>query len=104
MLNHLQITALPEGKKIADGAGLYFKKKKNGEGTWSFRYRLNERSNEISLGKYPAVGIMDARQLCLDQQKLIAQGIDPSRYRQAQKQKKRPQEYYSRKLPIKYIH
>ena len=88
MLNHLQITALPEGKKIADGAGLYFKKKKNGEGTWSFRYRLNERSNEISLGKYPAVGIMDARQLCLDQQKLIAQGIDPSRYRQAQKQKK----------------
>ena len=70
----------PTGKqqKIADGNGLVLLVMTNGSKVWRYRYRYNGVEKMLSLGKYPAVTLKEARAERERVSGLLAQGIDPS--------------------------
>ena len=70
-----QLATLPP-KKYHDGEGLYLDKKKRG-GAWIYKYRLNGRSREMGLGKFPDVTLAKARELAAKARGLKASGVDP---------------------------
>jgi hypothetical protein len=45
----------------ADGGGLYFRVLGAGKAYWAFRYRLDGKAREMSLGPYPEVNLVEAR-------------------------------------------
>jgi hypothetical protein len=49
------------------------------------KYRLGGKEKRLSLGVYPDVSLKDARERRDDARKLLAQGIDPSGHRKAEK-------------------
>ncbi|WP_420888606.1 integrase arm-type DNA-binding domain-containing protein [Chromobacterium amazonense] len=52
---------------------------------WRFRFRFQGKAGILALGKYPAVGLSDARQKAHEARVQLAQGINPS---QAKKEAK----------------
>ena len=61
-----------------DGGGLYLHVKPTGSKLWKQKYRFNKKEKVLSFGKYPTVGISQARKLRDEAKKKIAEGIDPS--------------------------
>ena len=53
-LKNKQLIHLTKGKHH-DGGGLYIRITRQGKGLWTYRYRLNKTSHEMSLGTYPEV-------------------------------------------------
>jgi hypothetical protein len=45
----------------ADGGGLYFRVLGDGKSYWAFRYRVDGKAREMSLGPYPEVNLAEAR-------------------------------------------
>jgi len=84
-----------EGKqwKFTIGDGLFLLITAKGSKLWRYKYRFEGLEKSLSLGKYPVVGLNDARQKHLDAMRILDQGKDPSAERQADKQKTREQEY-----------
>jgi integrase len=82
--------AAPEGKpyKLADGKGLTILVEPTGAKRWRFRYRFAGKEKMISLGTYPEVSLSQVRQRRDEARALIAQNIDPSAKRQAEKKAK----------------
>ncbi|OYV45609.1 MAG: hypothetical protein B7X10_05610, partial [Burkholderiales bacterium 21-58-4] len=78
----------PKGKpyKLSDEKGLYLEIAPSGGKWWRLKYRIEGREKRLSLGVYPDVTLAQAREKRDDHRKLIAQGIDPSAARKAQKQ------------------
>jgi integrase len=77
----------PKSYKLYDGDNLYIEVFRNGSKIWRFRFKF-PKENVISLGKYPKVSLVKAREerdKCLD---LLARGIDPSLYRRLAKDAK----------------
>ncbi|MDR1649710.1 MAG: Arm DNA-binding domain-containing protein, partial [Synergistaceae bacterium] len=55
-----------EGKKedvLSDGDGLLLVVKDTGSKRWVLRYRIDGKEKRAGLGKYPIVGLADAREL-----------------------------------------
>jgi integrase len=71
--------------KLGDGEGLFIKVTPSGGKHWRFQYQFAGREKSISLGKYPAIGLLVAREERRKAQELIAKGIDPSIRRQTEK-------------------
>lgn len=65
------------GKKV-DGDGLALTLSKAGTAAWIFRYSLHTRRGEVSLGRYPDIGLAKARELAGTKRALVQQGIDPA--------------------------
>ena len=76
-------------RKLYDSRGLYLEIAPRGSKAWRFKYRFADREKRISLGLYPDVPLKLARQRREEARRLLAQAIDPSAYRKAQKQSKR---------------
>lgn len=77
--------AKPRGKEynLADGYGLYLRVKPNGAKLWLFQYFkpfIKKRTN-ISIGKYPAVTLADARKQAEAYRGLLAKNVDPKEER-----------------------
>lgn len=70
--------------RLFDGQGLALEVTPQGSKRWRFIYRFGGRGKMLSLGCYPAVGLSEAREKCLELRKLVAQGIDPSDVRKAE--------------------
>jgi len=81
----------PQGKRyeLNDGNGLYLRITANGKKTWVFRYQLNNRPRRLSLGRYPDVGIVLAREKHAEARADLAAGIDPGQKAQEKKQKRK---------------
>lgn len=80
-LNARQVDAAkPREKayKLADGAGLYLEVVPSGSRYWRMKYRFNGKEKRMAFGVYPAVSLAQARALCDDAKKKLAEGIDPS--------------------------
>lgn len=82
----------PNSYKLYDGENLYIEVFRNGSKIWRFRFKFSKenviRENVISLGKYPKVSLVKAREerdKCID---LLARGIDPSLHRKLAKDAK----------------
>jgi Arm DNA-binding domain len=56
-----------------------------GSKLWQLAYRFAGKQKTIALGQYPAVTLAMAREAKLEARRLLAQGIDPSEKRKAEK-------------------
>ena len=87
-LTELQVRATkPQAKpyKLSDGGGLFLLVATTGGRLWKYSYRFEGKQKTLALGKYPDIGLKDARVKHAEARKLLAQDIDPSASRKAKK-------------------
>lgn len=88
MLSEVSLKAVkPSDKpfKVYDGRGLYLQVFPAGGRLWRLKYRVAGREKLLALGSYPDVGLKRAREKRDEARKQIADGIDPSAKRRAEK-------------------
>lgn len=78
------ISALKPGASICDISdpavpGLVLRVAVSGSKAWLFRFKWEGSATRIALGKFPAVGLSEARQLALKNREWLDKGIDPRR-------------------------
>ncbi|MGQ7816818.1 tyrosine-type recombinase/integrase [Metapseudomonas furukawaii] len=80
-------TAKPKEKlyRLSDTLGLCLEVTPAGGKLWRFRYRFAGKAKMISLGPYPDVTLAKARERRDAARSLVAEGIDPSSHKQAEK-------------------
>lgn len=81
MLTETKLKALkPKDKiyKISDRDGLYVTVAKSGLITFRFDYKINERRETLTIGKYGVISLSDAREQLMNAKKLLAQGVSPA--------------------------
>ena len=71
--------------KLSDRDGLYLLVSTSGTKLWRFDYRFLAKRKTLALGKYPTIGLADARHACEDARKLLSKNIDPSEKRKLDK-------------------
>jgi len=79
--------AKPKDKpyRLADEKGLYLEVHPNGSRYWRHKYRFNKKEKRMAYGVYPDVSLKDARDKRDNTRKLLAEGVDPSLARKAQR-------------------
>jgi len=63
--------------RVADSQGLALEINPNGSKLWRHRYRFNNRATMMSLGPYPLVSLLEARQARNKNKQLLLKGINP---------------------------
>lgn len=76
-----------KARKLLGGSGLFLQISPHGGKWWRLKYRFDGKAKLISLGTYPDVSLKQARERRDAARKQIADGIDPSAERKAQKAK-----------------
>lgn len=87
MLTNIEITkAKPKDKayKLSDSGGLYLYVNKTGSKSWRLKYRFLHKEKVLSLGHYPYVSLLEAREARDAAKKLLAKGLDPNEVKQTQ--------------------
>ena len=69
----------------ADGNGLTFTLSAAGVAAWTLRYRHGARRRELSIGRYPDIGLADARGIATIKRAEIVQGRNPAADKQKAK-------------------
>lgn len=64
--------------KLSDGGGLYVQVSPAGLKTWRYQYRFGGVRAEVTIGKYPEVGVADARDRHFECRAMLERGIDPA--------------------------
>ena len=80
MLTDTKIKNLkPKAKqyRVADSHGLVIEINPNGSKLWRHRYRFNSKATMMSLGNYPNVSLLDARQARDNNKQILKQGMNP---------------------------
>ena len=72
--------------RLADSNGLCLEVTPTGSKLWRYRYRFNGTAKMMALGTYPAVTLLKARQSRDSARQQLAEGIDPSEQKKADKQ------------------
>jgi hypothetical protein len=78
-------TLIKKPGRHGDGNGLFFRTLGDAKAYWVYRFRINGREREMSLGPYPELSLGDARQKHADLRALVLRKIDPLRNRHAAK-------------------
>ena len=73
--------------RIADSGGLTLEINPNGSKLWRHRYRFNNKATMMSLGPYPIVTLLSARQARDKNKQLLFQGINPKQIKEEAKAK-----------------
>lgn len=87
-LTELQIKnskATGKQKKLTDGGGLFLLVHLNGGKYWRLAYRFAGKQKTLSLGVYPAISLVEARERREQARKLLAKDVDPSDIKRVQK-------------------
>ena len=71
--------------KRTDERGLYIEVHPSGSKLWRFKYRHLGKDKRIALGRYPEVGLAEARRKRDDARQKLREGIDPLAERQREK-------------------
>lgn len=90
-LNDRQIkNAKPAEKpfKLNDGKGLYLYINTSGGKLWRFDFSHNGKRKTLSIGKYPTISLVEARQAAENARRLLASGQDPSEAKQQGKRER----------------
>lgn len=90
-LTDVQLRAwIKAGAPVAksDGDGLTFTLSPKGCASWILRYRLAGRQHELSLGRYPELGLSQARALATEQRAQVQQGVHVAHLKQASKRRR----------------
>ncbi|WP_394730603.1 tyrosine-type recombinase/integrase [Altererythrobacter sp. GH1-8] len=88
VLTDLQIKqAAPRERdwKLSDSGGLYLLVRPNGSKLWRLKYRQHGREKKLSFGRYPEVGLKEARLMRDEARVEIGHGGDPARRRREEK-------------------
>lgn len=80
-----QATPRERDWKLSDGGGLYLLIRPNGAKLWRMKYRQLGKEKKLSFGRYPEVGLKDARLLRDEARVEIGRGGDPARRRREEK-------------------
>jgi integrase len=86
MLSDAKIRSLkptPKPYRLADRDGLCLEVATSGSKLWRWRYRLGGKASMLSLGQWPDVSLIEAREAVAAARKLVAQGINPAIKRKA---------------------
>lgn len=75
-------------QKLFDGGGLYLLVQPTGGRLWRLKYRFGGKEKLVSLGTYPDISLKEARERRDKARQELAQGIDPSSKRKAEKSSK----------------
>jgi integrase len=75
----------PAARRLWDSQGLYLEVSAVGGKWWRLKYRIAGKEKRISLGTFPDVSLKNARKRRDAARELIADGIDPSKRRKAEK-------------------
>ena len=73
--------------EVQDSGGLYLRVSPKGQKTWVFRYYFDGRGLRMTLGKWPGIGLADARKQAGEAMKQVQQGIDPGQIAREKKAK-----------------
>jgi len=80
MLTDIQIKSFRPKEKLyrrTDSHGLTLEIAVSGSTIWRYRYRYNNKATMITLGHYPSMSLLDARQARDANRQLLNQGINP---------------------------
>jgi integrase len=75
--------------KRSDSGGLYMLVTTAGSKLWRYSYRFDAKQKLLAIGPYPLISLADARIKRDDAKKLLAEGIDPSVERKAERRDSR---------------
>ena len=73
--------------EVQDTGGLFIRVSPTGRKSWVFRYSFDGRQLRMTLGKWPGIGLADARQKAGEAMKQVQQGIDPGQLAKEKKAK-----------------
>lgn len=71
--------------KMTDGNGMHLLITPHGSKYWRFQYRFGGKQKILALGVYPEVTLSEARRRRDEAMQLVANGVDPSEKRKAEK-------------------
>lgn len=71
--------------KLADGGGLFLLVQPNGAKLWRYKFRVGGKEGLLAVGVYPDMGLKEAREAHQEARKQVAQGINPVRSKQAER-------------------
>ncbi|MFN7755718.1 MAG: tyrosine-type recombinase/integrase [Holosporales bacterium] len=71
--------------KLADGGGLYLYVTPAGGKVWRLKYRQDSKEKLLTLGKYPLMTLLEAREAALKAKKQRQEGQDPGEVKKATK-------------------
>ena len=83
-LTHATASAAPPGKH-SDGAGLWLYKRPDGGAQWVLRYTIYSKRHEMGLGRFPDVGLKDARTEAESWRAVVRGGKDAIKERERQR-------------------
>jgi len=92
-LNDRQIKAAKPsdtGKKakLFDGGGLYLEVTPAGGKVFRLKYRIDGKEKTFTIGKYPTISLVEARQAAENARRLLVSGQDPSEAKQQEKRER----------------
>ncbi len=78
--------------KLVDGGGLFVLVAPGGAKTWAYQYRLGGKRREVTIGRYPEIGIADARDRHAEYRAMVERGEDPAAYRRDERAERKVRE------------
>ena len=75
--------------RLADGKGLFLLVQPTGSKLWRLAYRHCGKQKTLALGQYPTVSLREARRARDDAKDLLANGMDPSTARKAERRERK---------------
>ncbi|HAV4659665.1 TPA: tyrosine-type recombinase/integrase [Acinetobacter baumannii] len=96
-------SAKPKEKlyRIGDSDGLCIEIKPNGKKYWRYRFQWLKKTQMMSLGEYPIVGLAEARTKRDEAKSLVASGINP--VEEKENQKKTKSDEYENRVLFKHV-
>jgi integrase len=83
------LKAAEKDYKRSDSGGLFMQVTTTGSKLWRYAYSFDARQKLLALGQYPVISLADARSKRDDAKRLLAEGIDPSVERKAERRQAR---------------
>jgi hypothetical protein len=65
-------------KKVFDHGGLYLEIKPSGKKYWKIKFRFRGKENKLSIGSYPEISLLEAREKLIETKKSLINCVDPS--------------------------
>jgi hypothetical protein len=97
-IDHAQPGVTPGGRKtskpykMGDSGGLFLEIPPAGSKRWRWKYRFAGREKRLSLGLYPEISLLEAREKRDAFRALLAHGTDPSEHVKQQRAARRAEE------------
>ncbi|MHA6833784.1 Arm DNA-binding domain-containing protein [Ralstonia pseudosolanacearum] len=73
--------------KLVDGGGLFVLVSPGGAKNWKYQYPFGGKRCEVTIGRYPEIGVADARDRHTIYRAMVERGEDPAAHRRLEKKR-----------------